>query len=171
MKMNEIIKLVGERKFAEAKKVVDDGKVVRLSGILTVTNSENELLLDELLIYKFMCYLIKSEKNKEKLAEYHYETSVYLTWIVSYLPFSFKKGIFHAKKAVELSQGNLKYKELLIIIYHHPESEGLYSKKEAVALAKDILIASRGSSFHAKRLLELFESDKDKLKKRRQNEN
>lgn len=86
-----------------------------------------------LMYYAFFAYLL----NQKETAEGHYILSEILVGPLCIFTDAYPLALYHVRKAVNLSQTEIGYKEFMLLFYHIPEK--LLSKDEAIKISKEIL--------------------------------
>src|SRR3989344_3999454 len=96
---NRIKKLILKNEFSKAKEIAAKIEVEELQHLLHGYSYKEEI--NDCKIYRFITYIIKTEKNSKNIIKYHLLASRILSLAMPFLSFSFEKAIFHAKKTVE----------------------------------------------------------------------
>ena len=141
MEREKIKKLILEKNFESARELILKIESKELSkligGLSNETGHKN--------FYKFIDYLIKTEKSKKRLIGYHLIASVILSIDIPHLFYSFRKAIYHVKEAIKLEPKDLSLKEHLLFVYESPDAKDFLSKKEVKKIANEILDKNQDS--------------------------
>lgn len=131
-------------------KLKEAGEVASTMTINELTNSLLELAYDPegLMAYTFANYLICSLGEDSDL---HYLASLLLSQPLCHFDGAYRAGLYHAKKALEISPNDTDLKVYLLFFHDIPDK--LVSKEEAVILSKEILIDDPENQI-AKRILQ-----------------
>lgn len=83
--------------------------------------------------YSFVSHLITNNEN----SILHHLASELLSLALCHLPGAYSGGLFHARRAIELSPQDVHLKEYLLFFHVIPER--LISEEEAIEIARDIV--------------------------------
>lgn len=125
----EFYNLLYYGKFEEAHELAKDLTLDELYQVMVAINEKEPTLTT----YGYVISLLLENET----AELHYLASCILTELLNSIEGAYVSGYWHAKRAVELEPDNIEYKEYLLEFCDLPGN--LLEKKEAVALAKNIL--------------------------------
>lgn len=136
--------LVLDFKFDEASKLLIN------VDQLTIAQAIQALGFNQpgVLAYVFVNYLIKNEEK----AIYHYAASLLMSNAFNHYPEGYLAAYYHSKRAVELDQSNIFYKEHLLYFNIIPDK--LLDKEKAARIAKEV-IKENPQSPYAKEILGL----------------
>lgn len=128
--MSDLIENIINRNFENAKVAFFEGKVKSMHEMII----EAAYTTDDKIYSEFYEYLLLQEAGKAYL---HYYMAELYTTVFNILPGGYEKAYKHAKKAIELDEGDLSYKEFILLFYELPTP--LLSKEDAVRYAIEIL--------------------------------
>jgi hypothetical protein len=161
MNKKRILDLVLQEKYREAYILIKKYPIKKINEILIdfAYSTEDEK------IYYFVLYLIKNEKNKKLLSEYHVIAAGILAIAIPYLSYSYKEASIHAREALKLLPADVETMEFFLFIYEDPSSKDYISNKEAKKVARDILKIKPASEI-ANKVLNTKKQQEAKDKKR-----
>jgi hypothetical protein len=116
--------------FANASQLVADLNLEGLEGLLMEIAYDTESDA----VYKFVCYLIAQKES----AALHTIASLIMSNPLCFLPDGYARGLYHAKRAMELDPANVSLMELMLFYNTIPDK--LVTKDEALEYAKQILL-------------------------------
>lgn len=155
MDKEKIKKMIFERDFKKVRSIFLDYKYEKLVDLLIFSAWETK----NNVVYDFVRYLLKEEKNKKRLIEYHLIASAVLTYAMLPSPFCYRRGFYHIRKAIKLDPEDISLKEHLLNIYGEPLARDFLSIKEAEKIAMEVL-KNDPDNEEAKRTLEYIEERK-----------
>lgn len=122
-------KLIISLNFTEAKALVDSLNKVELENYMLELCYESE----NILYYSFVFDMLKSKET----SFIHYIASIILSQPLCHIEGAYQAAFYHAKKAVELDEGDIELKEYLLFFNDIPDK--LLSNQEAKILAEEII--------------------------------
>lgn len=129
--MDRLCDLILLGKFDKAAKIAKQylEKEVFNSIIKAVMDSESEMF--------YLFYLSKLIKKEN--ANDHYYASEILFNGINFLDGAYDKALYHIKRAMQLDENNIGYKEFYLIFYRHPDLLVQIPDEEYLQCIEDIL--------------------------------
>ncbi|MFU8646663.1 hypothetical protein ACNA06_04960 [Lysinibacillus sp. RSDA_15] len=122
-------KLIISLNFTEAKALVDSLNKVEIENYMLELCYESE----NILYYSFVFDMLKDKET----SFIHYIASIILSQPLCHIEGAYQAAFNHAKKAVELDEGDIELKEYLLFFNDIPDK--LLSNQEAKILSEEII--------------------------------
>lgn len=137
--------LIYKGKFQDAKELIGKTNISDFSSFILDLGFENYSIA----VYGFLVSYLLDKEN----AEVHSLAAEVLSSSLCRYEGAYSIGLFHARKAVELDEENIEYKQFLLLFHDIPDH--LIGVVEAIGIAKQIL-AKKPESVVANQLVDYY---------------